>query len=122
MPEILRPCCARLANRIRMERAIIRALTSAMIKRGYDVTVDNGEDRPVKRSVKVTEVMREIAATDEEYLIFAKDGIARAERAYLVYGNDGYDVVCDYTCDGDLEEVMNEINKLGDRLEARYCR
>lgn len=77
------------------ETAICRKLVKAAIDAGYTVSVDNHEYRPVKHSVKIKEILAELGQTDEDSLIFHRDGKNYA--VHLVHGND-WAVISDYSC------------------------
>ncbi len=55
--------------------------------------------------------MRHVRRTDEDVLHFGYDGQPSLGWVYLVYGNDGYDVVNDYTTNLD-ELFMARINEM----------
>lgn len=113
-------------NRIRMEKAIVRRLVKDAIAAGYSITVswargfDMGEtedgtwptDRPIA-SQNVPAIMEAAFACDEAHLFFHRAGDETASptvtntqgsqwlncthHVYLVFGNDGWDVMCDWS-------------------------
>lgn len=103
-------------NRKRIEREVIRAFVNQATAAGFLITVDNGEDCPVKMSRDVTAIMAGIMQTDEETLRLyhgTEDGHPTSQQigwVYLVYGNDGWDVICNYTTN--LEPLMTEADKV----------
>ena len=108
-PEIVR--------RQRMERAVISALVKAGLEAGYSIGVHNGEELVLNRSTSYKAVMAAIMSVDEEHIFFfnAETG-KRVGWVFLVYGNDGWDVICDYTTN--LEAIMKRPNKVSDRLQG----
>jgi hypothetical protein len=108
-----------------MERRIIRRLATDAIAAGYRITVDNGgypDDYALLHSADVRAVMAAVMQTDEDVLFFCrhdKPSGVHPGWVKLVYGNDGYDVVCDYTID--LEPILAGANALADKLEAEAC-
>lgn len=87
-------------KRIRCERTIIRALVKQALKLGYFISVDDGEDVPCKKSRSYLEIMSHIQACDDEYLHFDKGmniGPPFHFMVYLVYGNDGFDVIANHS-------------------------
>lgn len=96
--------------RILMERAIIRALVTELLKVGANIRIDNGEY--TIECTTLAETMSEIQATDEETLRVEIDG--RKGVYDLAYGNDGYDVICDWSLWLEGLEFSNKISELQD--------
>ena len=63
-------------------------------------------------SNKAKVVLDAMFAADEDYLLVHKDG-RQIGWVYFVYGNDGWDVVSDYTVN--LEDLMKGANELADK-------
>jgi hypothetical protein len=100
--------------RQRLERMIARRVVLDGIRAGYSLSVDNGGDEDeIVKSTKAKDILEAMFATDDEKLYFYK-GDTCVGWVWFVYGNDGYDVVSDYTTN--LEEVM----KGADELAAKY--
>lgn len=98
--------------RMLIERAVIRRAVTDAIAAGRTVSVDDGEEITVKRSTDLAEIMGAIMSTDEgRLLIHADKGTAGI---YLVHGNDGYDVIADYSTS--LEPILAGSNALADAL------
>lgn len=106
----------KVAARIKMERKVISAFVKSALKAGHVVSVNNGEDCPVKRSASYKAIMAGIMQTDEDRLIVRDAKGAHVGTAYMVYGNDGWDVICDYHTS--LESLMPPVNAVVDRLSA----
>lgn len=102
-------------KRQRIEKTIIRALLIAGIGSGYTISVNNGEEIVLKESTDRLAIMRELMSVDEETLIFHKDG--KRAGVFLTYGNDGYDVICDYNTS--LEPLMAVPDKLSDAYQEK---
>lgn len=102
--------------RQRVEKIIARRVVLDAINAGYALNINNGGDtnEMPQNSTKAKDVLAEMFATDDEHLLFYKNGKC-VGWVYFVYGNDGYDVVSDYTTN--LDEVMNGANELSNR----YC-
>ena len=106
------------ARRMEMERRMASALVKACLRRGLAITIDNGEDKPVVKGTKYREIMNNLWQTDEEHIILHKNG-KRHGWFFLVYGNDGWDLVSDYAINDDTDAIWNEvISPLADKLEA----
>lgn len=77
--------------------------------------IDNGDDT-TKRLADRDAILREMFATDDERLLLYRKGRAGGWVS-LVYGNDGFDVISDYTTN--LEGVLKPANELADRMEEK---
>ena len=104
-----------VVKRRKMERAVCSALVKAGLEAGYGIGVYNGEETVIKNSTSFKAIMAELFSVDEESLLFWKDG-KKAGHVFLVYGNDGWDVICDYTTN--LEHIMERPNRVSDRLQG----
>jgi hypothetical protein len=106
------------ARRMELERRMASALVKACIDRGFRVTVDNGEDKPVVMSTNYRKVMNALWQTDEEYVVLHDATGKRYGWFFLVYGNSGWDLVSDYTVNAVCEAIWNEvITPLADKME-----
>jgi hypothetical protein len=107
-----------IEQRQQIERQIVHQIVTDAITHGYFVSVHNGEEITVTRSNSVKVVMAETMSVDEEHLFFTSASGAEVGWVFLVYGNGGYDVICDYTTN--LEELMKGAETLADELEERH--
>lgn len=111
-----------VAKRITIERRVVRRAVRALIAAGYHVAVDNGEELSCRYTQRVTDVMAAIQQTDVEWLRVGKPSaitagkFARVGTVALVYGNDGWDVLADYSLN--LEDVLAPVNEYADTLSA----
>lgn len=108
-----------IQERQAIEREIVGAVVRAALDAGYEVAVDNGEEE-FKPSADADTIMSRLFTVDEEYLRMYRNGV-QAGWVLLVYGNDGYDVVCDYTtgAQSNMAPLMVEAEKLADKYEAQ---
>jgi hypothetical protein len=102
-----------------MERFIIRQIVEHALNQGYSVAHHDGEQQtalahPNDGRSGVYKIMDEIRATDEELLILYA-GRSIAGKIWLVYGNDGYDVVADYNTS--LDDLFDH-GPIKDLIEA----
>jgi len=103
-------------QRQKIEKKIARKFVKVALANGYTISVDNGGDEcELENSTDLRKIMAAMFATDEEHLLLTKDG-KRVGWVYFVYGNDGWDVIADYTTN--LESLMPEVDKLADRYAA----
>ena len=104
----------RVAKRQAVEKRIVRSVVRDAFKAGYTIGIDNGgnDDEEIKPKNE-KEAMKEVMATDDERIYFYK-GEKAIGWVYLVYGNDGWDAINDYTIN--LEEVLKDTLELTEKL------
>jgi hypothetical protein len=103
---------------ISIETQIIQATVNALRAHGYLLGVNDGEVTTIKRSVDVREVLRAMRTTDEDYLlVYSSMTRARIGWVRFIYGNgnDGLDVISDYTVN--LEPIMVKITEMINEYE-----
>lgn len=110
------PTCHRLS----IEANIVTRVVDALLSAGYRLNVHDGDgfdDRPKEPTTDRAAVLAELMQTDDEFLKaeppVASVGMSRGWVRF-VYGNDGPDVVCDYSLS--LEEVLSPVNAYADSL------
>lgn len=90
-----------------VERRIVRKVILAGRKAGFTFNVANGGDHPElpDPTNDVRNILGAMFATDDEHLLFYKDG-KRVGWVYFIYGNGngGLDVISD--CTTNLEPVL----------------
>jgi hypothetical protein len=102
-----------VSTRKEMERAIVQQVVASALAAGYALSVNNGGDEPeISPTTDQKLVMDTLFATDDEHLLFIKDG-REVGWVYFVYGNDGWDVINDYTTN--LESVLEQADALADQ-------
>jgi hypothetical protein len=105
--------------RVIVERAIIRRAITDVLAAGYLVRVHDGEDWACEPTLDLGVLMAAIMATDEEKLVVYRHDSKGAKWVphgwiFLVHGNDGWDVINDYTTN--LEDVLKGATELGDAI------
>ena len=106
-------------RRMRMEKRMASALVKAILRWGYSVTIDNGEAKEIVKSTSYREIMDVMCQTDEEHVVLYDEAGKRHGWFYLVYGNDGWDLVADYGVNDVTDAIWNQvISPLADKLEA----
>ena len=99
--------------RTEVEQKIARALVVEALKAGYVITIDNGEDDETRKFDGVKSVLDAMFLTDQEHLhMWNPTNGKRVGWVFFVYGNDGWDVISDYSVN--LEPIMTEANKIAD--------
>lgn len=108
-----------IEKRQAIERRIVRKLVADALKAGYALSVnDGGEELAITDSRDAKAVLAALMNTDEDYLILRQGEDKGWVR--LVYGNDGWDVICD--CTLNLEDVLAGVEALADQIEEREGR
>lgn len=98
-----------------VERKIARKLIKDALVAGYSLGVNNGGDEDeIGSSTDAKAVLNAMFATDQDHLIFYRDN-KRIGWALFVYGNDGWDVISDYTTN--LEAVMAGAQKISEQYQ-----
>lgn len=98
-----------------IELAVVTAAVSEILANGFTIRVHDGEDvsEPLTEKAIILDRMFDV---DDEWLLVYRDG-KRFGQVYLVYGNDGYDVICDNSIS--LEPYLTEASALTNRyMEA----
>lgn len=105
--------------RIACERKVVRRTVRTLLAAGYAITVNNGEDAPIRRSKSINAIMAEVQACDEEWLhVLRQDETGAWKRIgtiFLVYGNSGPEVIADYSTS--LETVLEPVMAYCEKLE-----
>jgi hypothetical protein len=97
-----------LQQRIALEKEIVGKLVDGFLSQGYKLGVNDGEETTIQNSNDRESLLSALFTTDTDYLLIYQND-KRAGWIFLVYGNDGYDVVNDYTVN--LESIIEPILK-----------
>jgi hypothetical protein len=103
-----------------VEKEICTEIVKSLLIAGFSISVDNGGDSATKPRVASGPILKAMFLTDEDRLFVYKDGQSDwAGWVYLVYGNDGWDVLSDYTVNlekfiGDKSPVQRIVDKYAD--------
>lgn len=80
-----------------VERDIAKAVVSQLLTAGFALSLDNGGDEyEIAHVTEADKVLKKMFATDCEHLYAEKDGKIYGW-VFFVYGNDGWDVINDYS-------------------------
>jgi hypothetical protein len=104
-------------RRIAIEQHIVRKVVKSLLTAGYWLQTDMNDDpRPNKPTRDLVEILNEMREVDDEFLGAFENSTDEHPFAWVrfVYGNDGYDVVSDYTVN--IEKIMAPINDYTDKL------
>ena len=103
-----------VAARQRIELTIAKLVIKAALEAGYYINVGNGEEIVLKKySQDKAEIIEHMFSTDEDSLhLFIKEPVTNKFKqvgwVQFIYGNDGYDVISDYTTN--LEPLVTTAN------------
>lgn len=109
-------------HRINIERDVVLMTVSALLSAGYAVGTDQaGEQDPAEHACMglIAPIKAELMDVDSERVyVFPVSDDGKIGDAigwvYFVYGNDGYDVISDYTTN--LEDVLKPVNDYTDAI------
>ena len=79
---------------------------------------NGGDDEEQITCTDTKEVMASIRQTDEEHMFFVHPDSPKMSWVFLVYGNDGYDVIADHSLS--LNEMIETLDPLIHTLEAQF--
>lgn len=105
------------------EQQIARQCIADLLAAGYELTIGNGGNNFEIPWTKDGEaVFAAMFQTDEEHL-YARELTTKANPVkwwwvFFVHGNDGYDVISDYS--SSLEEVLTNTNALVEKLNKEW--
>lgn len=116
-PELPRLC--HICQRIAVEQDIVTRTVDAFLAAGYLLQTDLHDDpRPEKPTADRAAILDEVMEVDDEFLgLFHDEDCGPFGWVRFVYGNDGWDVISDYTTN--LEGVLAPINAYAEQLDAQ---
>jgi hypothetical protein len=103
-----------------VERTLVRACVNSLLVAGFALSVNDGSEFVLQNSRNRDAIFAALFSTDEDYLVTHKtpqcsDGAPSSGWVRFIYGNDGHDVINDYTTN--LEPWLGFVNRLADRIE-----
>lgn len=109
-----------MMERAEMERQIVRTAVVELLDHGFSLSVDNGgDDYEIDRSRDAEAVLAEMMNTDADRLMAIGASGQVMGWVFFVYGNDGYDVICDYTVS--LDPYLLETMALAETFEEQFA-
>ena len=105
--------------RIKVEKLIVTTLVQDILANGFTVSINNGGDSwEIHRSTDLSKIIATLFATDEETIYFFKKTETSGYSGWfrLVYGNDGYDVISNYTDNAPSRDIVAGAEKLADAI------
>lgn len=101
----------------RIERRVVRRLCLALLKAGYTLGVYDGAEQVMSEARTWKAVEPALFSVDDEYLTVHNATGKRVGWVRLVYGNGGWDVICDYHIH--LESIIAPVSDYADTLDLR---
>jgi len=99
-----------------IERKIATAFVTEAIKAGYTMTVDYGDGESKRFTTVKTVLAAMFQGDDDRVYLYQHNELnkqtVRVGWVWFVYGNDGWDVISDYTTN--LESLMGPANKISE--------
>lgn len=105
-----------------VEKEISAAIVDALLKAGFELQINNG-DSESRFMIDRANIIKHLYLTDEDYIMVRHADNSDKTSVFgwvkLVYGNDGWDVLSDYTTNlekfiGDKTPVQKLIDKYAD--------
>lgn len=104
-------------QRQEIERQIVTQVIMTACELGHQVSIENGASDPTKPTSLLGDLLPEIMQTDEEWLVISHHGKPIGQ-VFMVYGNDGWDVISDYSDNDAMESLLQPAFALSDKLAA----
>jgi hypothetical protein len=99
----------KLNKRIKEEQKVVKKIVESAIRLGFMVSVFDGEEYPVKRSVNKALILENTYTTDMDRLSFRVKTTGDAiGSVLLVYGNLASEVMADWTDNTNIEEILSD--------------
>lgn len=97
-----------------IEKLVARRFIVDALNAGYKISVNDGEVTVLKNSADGQAIFDAMFSTDEDILhLTATTG--KKSYAHFIYGNDGTDVISDYTTD--LDALIQPISEWCDKID-----
>ena len=108
-----------------IEERIVRKLVELLIAAGYKLSVWDGEGYAITGSGSVDDTLAAMGHTGEDTLQVSRPWQQDAYSAdlgdiYLVYGNDGHDVIADDNVEPMLNRILDEVESFADALAQEH--
>lgn len=99
---------ALLSNASPDEAKAARSLVNLILKKGYQVSVNDGCEWVLKRSTSLQDILSVLCTTSEDHLILRDASGEKIGVFYLVWGNSAEELVCDYSANAVMEGIWSE--------------
>lgn len=110
--ELPRGCA--ICNRIALEADIVTRTVDALLAKGYRLGLVDGDGARMDPTTDRAKLLVELMEVDDEWLTAFGNDSEAGGWVRFVYGNDGYDVISDYTVN--LEDALKPVNDYADQM------
>jgi hypothetical protein len=94
----------------KVEERIVSMIIDSILSSGYTLRVHDGELWASSVHDTKEQHMASIRTTDADFIVvFSPNTKKRIGMIYLVYGNGGYDVICDHTDNMEINDILAEV-------------
>lgn len=104
-------------ERKQIETKVITVFIEDALAAGFKLGVHDGEELVLRDSTDKEAVLAALFSVDEERLI-VYSGLKRHGTVFLVHGNDGWDVIADYSTS--LEPLMKRVDEVSNKLSDEW--
>lgn len=103
--------------RIAIEKTIVTQVIDSALAIGDFIGLETSDGEEIMESFTKDreKILDNVFACDDARIFLSKDGVKYYGWILCVYGNDGVDVLSDYTTN--LEELLTEANRIGNQIE-----
>ena len=106
-------------RRASLERRVAITLVRDVLAAGYSISVYDGEGFGLVRSRDKRAILAAMGSTDEDTLFIRDTSGKKLGVVTLTYGNDGWDVISDFTDNAWMNALLANVNTYADTLAAR---
>jgi hypothetical protein len=96
------------ANASLDEAKAARSLVSLILKKGYEVSVNDGCEWVLRRSTSLHDILSVLCTTGEDHLILRNASGEKVGIFYLVWGNSAEELVCDHSDNAIVDGIWSE--------------
>ena len=100
-----------------IEKKIVTRTLETLIRAGYEISVYNGEEIVVKKSIQTEGILEKMFSVDDEQILLYKNG-KRVGFVEFIYGNDGWDVIADHS--GHLGDVLSPVTEYANEFSDNW--
>jgi hypothetical protein len=106
-------------KRIGQEYQVAEHFVKACMRKGWMISVFDGEAWPLKHSVSVDAILDAMASTDEDMLSVRDWNKKAIGNAFFVYGNSAGELISDHSCSNEaFIEVCKATMKWSEKFDG----
>jgi hypothetical protein len=98
-----------------LEKLVIKSAIVELLSHGFSISVNDGKETTLVRSLDADAIFGAMMTTDEDYLHAHRPGVDGGGWVRFIYGNDGWDVINDYSTK--LEQYLTKTDALIDEMQ-----